>query len=257
MFHVNFFLSCTLRMIILVTSFIITLNTSTTLHIVTNQTSLLKSFLINVFYTFDVNLTIFLLKITLWNPDSTNIVNPNIIADRLVCWIGRFQEIIIIRLILLIFLHHVLLFHLDEGTFLRILMEQYICILEYGRIYVNRSSFQSTSLHIAQWTRNINASWTKSSTNFTYPTISWNLSQSHTPLMKTYITHRTKYNKIIFCVVTIRTYLAFSVFNLHFFLFFFHDLLITDCFILIYFLLSFLHVVHKLFLFRMDLIHKL
>lgn len=110
-------------MIILITAFIITLNASTTLHIVTNQASFLKSFLINVLYSFDVNLTIFLLKIALGNPNSTDIMNPNIITDGLIGWVGRFQEVIIIGLILLIFFHHIFFFHLNEGALLSVFME--------------------------------------------------------------------------------------------------------------------------------------
>ena len=78
---------------------IVTFNTSSSFYFITDQASLFKPFFIYIFNSFDVDSCIFFLEVAFGNPDCAYIVNPDIVADWLLCWICGFGEIVIIRFI--------------------------------------------------------------------------------------------------------------------------------------------------------------
>ena len=75
-------------MIKLITAIMVALDAGSTPGISTDQTSLFKPFLVNVFDAFDVYLSVLLLKVALRHPNSTNIVNPYEAANRLLSGVG-------------------------------------------------------------------------------------------------------------------------------------------------------------------------
>ena len=86
--HVNFLLSGAFRMVELVTLLIIALDARSSLYRVTNQTFFLEPFLVYVLHSLYIDLTIFLLKVTLRDPYCAHIVHPYIVTDWFICWVG-------------------------------------------------------------------------------------------------------------------------------------------------------------------------
>lgn len=191
MFHINFFLSGTFRMIIFSTLWIITFYTSTRFNFFTYSTLMFKSSFINILNSFNIDCTIFLFKITFRYPYCTDIMYPYIMTWWLVCRIGSLIEIIIIKLIFLLsallwinlILLYILLFlclYLLILLFLFIIWTLFsifeICrikLFKHRIINMYISSFKSPTFHITHWTWYINSTWSKGQTDITYPTLSW------------------------------------------------------------------------------------
>ncbi len=93
--HVNFFLSCTFWMIVLFALLILAFNASSSSRFFAYKTLMFIPFLLNVLYTFYINCSIFLLEITFRNPYRAHIMNPNIMAYRLILWVTIFVKVII------------------------------------------------------------------------------------------------------------------------------------------------------------------
>lgn len=140
---------------------ILAFNACSSFRFFTHKTFMFVSFLFDIFNTFNIDGSIFLLKITLRNPNRANIMNPNIMAKRLIKWISRFVKIIVVKFffiftifVLLNFRHNffrlrVFLFLLIIRTFFSKFKVARICLSPEIRINVNVSSFHSSSLNIA------------------------------------------------------------------------------------------------------------
>jgi hypothetical protein len=164
--HIHFFLTSTLWMIIFITFRIFTFYSSPTSTFLTGKTLVFKSFFFNILDSFYTNYSIFLLKVAFRNPDSTNIMNPNIMTSWYSCWISWFYEVVIVTLLLffaffsyhfysnLIFLtlysllRIVFLFLFIIWTFLRVLVITWIKFFENICINMKRSSFHSSTLNV-------------------------------------------------------------------------------------------------------------
>lgn len=144
LFHIYSPFSSTFRMVVFGTILIVTFDTSTCSNLSTSQTSLFKSSLVDVLHSFNINKPIFLFKVTLRNPNSTHVVHPNIMADRLVCWIRCLAKIIIIWFFLTFYSRprwmNILLFVFIVWTFFCKLMIFGVCVFEERSIYMNWSS---------------------------------------------------------------------------------------------------------------------
>jgi hypothetical protein len=90
--------------IVLITVSILTLNAGTRLGFLTNYALMPKPFFLNVFDSPNVNGTVLFLKVAFWNPYCTNIMNPDIMAGRLIQGVGFLIKIVIIELLLLFLL---------------------------------------------------------------------------------------------------------------------------------------------------------
>lgn len=81
----------------------------------TSKALVFKSFLVNIFNPLDADHPIFLLEVTLRNPDSTYIVYPDIMTSRHRSGVSWFDEVVIVTLFLFFtFLSH----HLDYSCLL-------------------------------------------------------------------------------------------------------------------------------------------
>lgn len=154
-------------MIKFITLTIFTLYSCSTFILFAYKTLGFKSFLLDILNSFDIDDSIFLLEIALWNPDSTYIMNPNIVANRNLRRIAWFNKIIVVTFLLfLTFLSNysnnllllrqfmllawnILLLLLTIRAFFRIFIISRICLLENVWIYMNCCSFHSTPLNIA------------------------------------------------------------------------------------------------------------
>lgn len=255
-------------MIILSTLWIFTFNTSSSFRFFTYKTLMFVSFFVDILYSFNIDSPIFFLKITLRNPNRTYIMNPNIMATRLVIWVGGLVKIIIIKLFFLLI---ILVFLTLRHDFVRMnillllfVVRTFFCILSISRIRLSPKvwidvyvgSFHSSSFYIAQGTWKINTCRTKSETNITNPTFSWNFGQSNTSLMQTDIASRAKNYQIIICVISISAYLTFCIFELSLSLFFLNQKF-TSNFVFINFLFVLFHVLKILLFFLMHLEYKI
>lgn len=90
-------------MIILITILFFTFDTSSCLCFPTDKALMSKPFFLNILNSTNINSSIFFLKIALWNPNCTHIMNPNIMTCRLIWWICGSAEIIVIKLFLFLF----------------------------------------------------------------------------------------------------------------------------------------------------------
>lgn len=86
-------------MIILITILFFTLDTGSCFCFPTDKALMPKPFFLNILNSSNINSAIFFLKIALWNPNCTYIMNPNIMTCRLIWWICRSAEIIVIKLL--------------------------------------------------------------------------------------------------------------------------------------------------------------
>jgi len=68
------------------------------------------SFFFNIFDSFYVDSSIFLLKIALRNPNRTDIMNPNVIATGLILRISRLIKVIVIKFFFLLIVLDFLIF---------------------------------------------------------------------------------------------------------------------------------------------------
>mgnify|MGYP003691548859 CR=1 FL=1 len=103
--HIDLFLPRTFRMIVFIAHRLLTLDTGSCSVLSTNIAFKLESFLIDSFYSFNVNLPVFLFKETFWNPDCAYIMAPDIVALWPKIWIvGRPLEIVVVEIILLVFI---------------------------------------------------------------------------------------------------------------------------------------------------------
>lgn len=180
MLHIHFFLTSTLWMIKFITLTILTFYCCSTSILFANKAFSFESFLLDVLNSFYINDPILLLEIALWNPYGTDIMNPNIMANRNLRRIAWFYKIIIVTFLLfLTFLSNysyyllllwnlvlltwnILLLLLTIGTFFRVLIISRICLLKNVRVYMNGCSFHSTALYIAQGTREVYSCRSKS-----------------------------------------------------------------------------------------------
>lgn len=85
--HVYFFLASAFGMIEFHAIFVVTLDARSTSGFFADEALLLESFLVNVLDSFDVDQSIFLLKIAFGDPNCTNIMHPHEVTDRLICWV--------------------------------------------------------------------------------------------------------------------------------------------------------------------------
>ena len=182
-------------MIIFSALWILTFHTGSSFRFFAYKTLMFVSFFFNIFDSFYVDSSIFLLKIALRNPNRTDIMNPNVIATGLILRISRFIKVIVIKffflLIVLDFLifrqnslrMNVLLFLFVVWTFFWILVKPRICLFPEIRINMNVSPFHGTSFDITQRTWKVNTWRTKSKANITNPAFSRNFGQSNTSLM--------------------------------------------------------------------------
>lgn len=69
-------------MVVFIALNIFTFNGCSASTFLTGKAFVLKSFLVNIFDSFDADHSILLLEITFRNPNSTNIMDPNIMASR-------------------------------------------------------------------------------------------------------------------------------------------------------------------------------
>jgi len=69
-------------MVVFIALNIFTFNSCSTSTFLTGKAFFLKSFLVNIFDSFDADHSILLLEITFRNPNSTNIMDPNVMASR-------------------------------------------------------------------------------------------------------------------------------------------------------------------------------
>ena len=235
---------------------IVTFYASSPFYFITDQASLFEPFFIYIFNSFDVDSCIFFLEVAFGNPDRAYIVNPDIVADWLLCWICGFGEVIIIRFIVDPWsLLGILFLMFEVWAFFSKLMKAWICIFEQSIADVNWCSFQGSSFYITQWTGNIDASRSKSSTYFANPAISRNFCQTDASLMKTNVAHGTKNNEIVLCIVSISTDLALCIFHLYFSFFLFNCFFTMSGFLLIHFFLSLFHVLKEFLFFRVNLVN--
>lgn len=87
-------------MVIFVTFRVLALDGSTTSVLFAGKTFALESFVVDIFYSFDTDHTIFLLKVALGNPNRTNIMNPNVMANWNISRVCGLDEVIIIAVLL-------------------------------------------------------------------------------------------------------------------------------------------------------------
>ena len=100
LFHINFLLSCTLRMIIFIAFSIFTFDCSSALIFLTNKTFIFESLLFDVLNAFYADISILLLKIAFRNPYRAHIMNPYVMADWNLGRICRFDKIIVVTFFL-------------------------------------------------------------------------------------------------------------------------------------------------------------
>lgn len=167
MLHIYFFLTSTLRVIKFITLTILTFYSSPTFILFTDKALCLESFLFYVLNSFYIDYSILFLEIALWNPYSTNIMNPDIMANRNFRWIAWFDKIIIITFLLfltflsnysnnLLFLWHFVLLAryilfslLTIRTFFWIFIISRISLLENVWVYMDSCPLHRTTLYIA------------------------------------------------------------------------------------------------------------
>lgn len=216
LFHINLPFPSTLRMIEFPTILTLTLNTSPSLALLTNETFLFESFLIDVFNSFYVDDTIFLLEVTLRNPYCTYVVNPNEMASWLFLRICSFGKIIIIRLIFprLWKRSSVFLLVFVIWTLFSILIVLRVRVLEQRGTYVDVCSFHCTALYVAQGAWEVYSCWAEWCAYLADPVICWDFGQTNTTLVQTDIAHGAENNEIIISVVSIGADLTFCIFCL-------------------------------------------
>lgn len=118
-------------MIIFQTILVIALDACSASGLFADETLLLKSFLVDVLDSFDVDQPIFLLKIALRYPNCTHIVHPHEVTNRLVCWVRRLRKVVVIGLIIFATARvNVLLFVLVVGALFGEFMKLRVCVLE-------------------------------------------------------------------------------------------------------------------------------
>lgn len=127
-------------MVVLIALNIFTFYSCSTFIFLTGKAFIFKPLLINIFDSFNTYHSILFLEVTLRHPNSTNIMNPNVMASRDWGRISWFYEIVIVTLFLLFtffsyyfyscliflafyfLLHYVFLFLFIVRTFLWVLV---------------------------------------------------------------------------------------------------------------------------------------
>lgn len=261
LFHINFFLPGTFRMIILPTLWLLTFHTSPCLCLFACKTFMLEPFLFNILNPFDIYRAIFLFKITLRYPNRTNIVHPHIMTAWLLRRVRWLVKVIIVQLLLwfigvVSWVQVFLLLLVVRATFWVFVVGR-ICLLEQIWVYVDVGAFHGSSSDVAQRARKINSGRSKSQTNITDPALGRHFGQTYTSLMQTNVTCRTKHNQVIISVISISANLAFSILKLRLSFFFFDQVLTSLYFVMIYFLLVLFHILEVFLFLLMQLKHKI
>ena len=137
-----------------------------------SKTLIFEPLLFNILNPFDANNAIFLLEVTLRNPNGANVMNPNIMAAWYGRGVSRLNKIVIVAfffflaffsyyfycsfLILFNFIFlfaNILLFLLIVRAFFRVLVVPRVKLFDDVRINVNRCSFHCSSFNIAERAR--------------------------------------------------------------------------------------------------------
>ena len=159
MLHVDFLFSCALRMKIFFTFWILTFNWCTSFNLFTAEAFMFVSLFLNVLNSFYVYNSILLLKITLWNPNWTHIMDPYIMTNWLIVWVCSFVEIVIVKFLFLLFIlcislyityflsYYILLFLLIIRALFWILIVPWVCLFKYIWINMNVSSLHCATFY--------------------------------------------------------------------------------------------------------------
>lgn len=122
---------------------------------------------------------------------------------------------------------------------------------------MNGGSFHSSSFHIANWTGQVDASWSEGQADITDPALSRDFGQSDTSLMQTDIAHAAEDYEVIICIITVSADLALGILILPLF-FLLLDISLHFGYLLPVFFLSVgLHILEVLLLLGMELIDEL
>ena len=125
----------------------------------------------------DADVAIFLLKVALWHPYGTNIVDPDVVTRGNVAGVGRLNEVVVVTLLFLfaslsdyldrllpslllfdllalyLLLYDVLFFLLIVGTFPGVLVVARVRLFEYVCIDVDGGSLHGSSFDVAERAR--------------------------------------------------------------------------------------------------------
>lgn len=247
-------------MVVLAAVLVITLSAGPCLDFLADQTFLPEPLLVDVLDALDVDEPILLLEIALGNPYGAHVMHPHKVADRLLGWVGRLGEVVVVRLLLSLGALPgvgVLLLVLVVGAPLRILVVLRVSVLEKGSVDVDGRALQGPTLHMAQRAWHINSRWPKRSTHLAHPIIGRDFGQAHASLVQADVAHGAKNNEVVLGVVPICAHLALGILHLPLSLFLFDQGLAVTCFLNVHFLLPLLHVVQENLFVRVHLVHQL
>jgi len=263
-------------MVIFVALGVLTLYGSSTSVLLANKALNSEPFVFNVLNTPDADVPILFLEVALRNPNGTDIMDPDVVADGDITRVSRLHKIVIVALLLLFsllpdhldglfglllldllslnfLLDYVLLFLLIVGALSRVLVVSWICFFEDVGVYVYGSSFHCSSFDVAKRTRKVDSSWTKGQADITDPTLSWHFCQPNASLMKADVAHATKDNQVVVSVVSVCAYLTLGVLELAIPIFVFVGSFTDFNFMPVLFLPLLLHVLKVLLLLRVEL----